>query len=163
MEQSIVLQIDLFVCLQREREREKERVRKRERGREDTLDILYPSDNDKNNVKLLEPHLLLLSFSSLLLFFFLVVVVVVVSAAAAAATVKRRIYEQFASRSRALNVRHELTRHSPQEQAVRAGGAAGNGAAIADDFVNATPTPKPTLTPNATPCGLCVAPCNIFY
>lgn len=104
--------------------------------------MLYPSDYDKNNVKLLEPHLLLLLsfyFSSLLLFFFLVVAVVVFVSAAAAATVKRRIYEQFASRSRALNVRHELTRHSPQEQAqaLGAGGAAGNGAAIADDFVNA--------------------------
>lgn len=99
----------------------------REKEREPTLDMLYPSDYDKNNVKLLEPHLLLLlsfSFSSLLLFFFLVVVAfVVVVSAAAAATVKRRIYEQFASRSRALNVRHELTRHSPQEQtqALRAG------------------------------------------
>lgn len=41
------------------------------------------------------------------------------------ATVKRRIYEQFASGSRALNVRHELTRHSPQEQEQEA--AAGRG------------------------------------
>lgn len=75
-----------------------------------TLDMLYPSDYNKK-VKFVEPHFLLLSRFSL---FFVAVGVV----SAVSATVKRRIYKQFASRTRTLNVRHDITRHSPQEQAL---------------------------------------------